>query len=896
MYTRFCKTYRFIEQVTQLIKELDEKHEEDNEYLTNRVNNLITQNNPTEGNSELIDIRLGADGKTYPTAGEAVRKQLINTAWAYLFGDGYINIDTTNRTYEIKSNSPGSEKYMYISGAPNGIMNYYRLWANKGAVKYQPDDYYPAFVMAIYVDTTGYKQDTENPENQVLAELKIDLITKFKSIYTGKQFLIGILYRNSISGINSPYFRIDSNYLVDYKLLQNRLQSLVKFELKFAHIANSGINAFKYSYTGSENLRNYTITMQNSGKVYGFIEDRNVGISIVNSNTYPDETDANAFLIPGSITYEEDKSTSSWVFMTLDSTDNLVKIKRLAKLTSNDYIVCAFYETNFEGFENTWVFEKPVNNYISIPNSDKNILYTVRKLGLNIFSRPAVPYSGKITLGTSGFSLIVSKLALFYGYNGSWLANEPSMDLEIDWSQETNPSYAKFLMLNSTTKKVALMSTTEIGEVFNGNSIINMYSWYLIAIIYNKHIMYTTSVQKGIYYEGSKDIYDNSTTETEYDYDYENFRFIMPENLYLIKDLPCAALTQNMCLPQFSEEDSLKFEIALPSFISQGEETLNINVPFEHTNPFKTRIAVKHKDYSYMYSKDINLYVADVSKLTKKDCKVLNIGDSITESMLPSCLNWFMKSLGLNSTFIGTKSNSNKGYGYGILDDLTICKGEGRGGWRLTDFACRTKKIDNTRYVESNFEMMNPETQEFDFSYYMQSQSFDGVDFVTIQLGTNDISGYHYAGSVSTNPMYQQIYRPSLEDYLNPDNEFYIINLYKLLIDSILAYNPSIKIAISAPMVNTFQSTNTSYLRWAEVIYDYFENNESYPNVYCISCGMWQGNMSVHAINSGVSKDPVAAKNTTYKVTNNNVHVNGMGELMQALPMAAWIANMLKSE
>ena len=44
--------------------------------MTNRVNNLITQNNPTEGNSELIDIRLGAGGETYKTAGEAVRKQV----------------------------------------------------------------------------------------------------------------------------------------------------------------------------------------------------------------------------------------------------------------------------------------------------------------------------------------------------------------------------------------------------------------------------------------------------------------------------------------------------------------------------------------------------------------------------------------------------------------------------------------------------------------------------------------------------------------------------------------------------------------------------------------------------------------------------------------------------
>ena len=44
--------------------------------INDRVNNLITQNNPTEGNSELQDIRLGADGVTYPSAGEAVRQQM----------------------------------------------------------------------------------------------------------------------------------------------------------------------------------------------------------------------------------------------------------------------------------------------------------------------------------------------------------------------------------------------------------------------------------------------------------------------------------------------------------------------------------------------------------------------------------------------------------------------------------------------------------------------------------------------------------------------------------------------------------------------------------------------------------------------------------------------------
>lgn len=40
-----------------------------------RIDNLVSNNNPTEGNSELIDIRVGADGKRYDSAGEAVRGQ-----------------------------------------------------------------------------------------------------------------------------------------------------------------------------------------------------------------------------------------------------------------------------------------------------------------------------------------------------------------------------------------------------------------------------------------------------------------------------------------------------------------------------------------------------------------------------------------------------------------------------------------------------------------------------------------------------------------------------------------------------------------------------------------------------------------------------------------------------
>lgn len=43
--------------------------------LTNRVNNIVAS--AGDGNTEIVDIRLGADAKTYSTAGEAVRAQIV---------------------------------------------------------------------------------------------------------------------------------------------------------------------------------------------------------------------------------------------------------------------------------------------------------------------------------------------------------------------------------------------------------------------------------------------------------------------------------------------------------------------------------------------------------------------------------------------------------------------------------------------------------------------------------------------------------------------------------------------------------------------------------------------------------------------------------------------------
>lgn len=47
-----------------------------NKATTAQVANIIAHNNDTNGNTELVDVRHGADGKTYASAGEAVRQQV----------------------------------------------------------------------------------------------------------------------------------------------------------------------------------------------------------------------------------------------------------------------------------------------------------------------------------------------------------------------------------------------------------------------------------------------------------------------------------------------------------------------------------------------------------------------------------------------------------------------------------------------------------------------------------------------------------------------------------------------------------------------------------------------------------------------------------------------------
>lgn len=147
---------------------------------------------------------------------------------------------------------------------------------------------------------------------------------------------------------------------------------------------------------------------------------------------------------------------------------------------------------------------------------------------------------------------------------------------------------------------------------------------------------------------------------------------------------------------------------------------------------------------------------------------------------------------------------------------------EGRGGWTAEMYCTQASYggIDNPFYNNG-----------FDFSHYMNTQNFSGVQAVAIQLGINDIfafKDYSWAAYDSAHVL----------GYINQ------------MVTSILAYNPSIKVIINLPITPNSNGTgfteaygttqlywfyNQNIIRFAKELKEYFKSN-SYVTVSASNC------------------------------------------------------------
>ena len=180
--------------------------------------------------------------------------------------------------------------------------------------------------------------------------------------------------------------------------------------------------------------------------------------------------------------------------------------------------------------------------------------------------------------------------------------------------------------------------------------------------------------------------------------------------------------------------------------------------------------------------------------------KVLFIGDSLTDATTYSreIVKLFSTDV-MNIELLGTRGNGD-------------AKHEGRSGWRAWEYV--NLSVGEYGYSGTNA-FYNESKQTFDFTYYMNTQGYSSVDYVFINLGTNDIGRNHH----------------------NTDND--IIESYNFMINSIKAFNPNVKILLWLPptralgMIGTNKEPINTALRANQLIINTYDNRED-ENIFLV--------------------------------------------------------------
>ena len=197
-------------------------------------------------------------------------------------------------------------------------------------------------------------------------------------------------------------------------------------------------------------------------------------------------------------------------------------------------------------------------------------------------------------------------------------------------------------------------------------------------------------------------------------------------------------------------------------FTEDGQK-INTKQGISLLNSASTLTFTLENDDSIQTSTEIIKVKKDAGAGTEKT--VLFLGDSlINENAYTQCVQELFQEDAMKIKLIGTRGTEDNPH-------------EGRGGWSAYDYCNETTKYGFT----------NPFLKDgkFDFSYYMQSNEYAGVDYVVVSMGVNDLNLVGH----------------------NSHDE--IIGYFNTIFESIHKYNPEIKIILNTPtMLFSTESTD----------------------------------------------------------------------------------------
>lgn len=201
-----------------------------------RIDNLITNNNPTDGNSELIDIRVGRNGDVYTSAGEAVRNELdklYNTTLSLdIFSKNINNEDfLIDRTYIDINNG-------------NLVKENKESWVTTFPINCSSMD----FITISNYEIQDIRYRTLTKDLQLLTYSKY---SSGNAINVSNAFFIQVCYPVSEKGkIMIERGQNKSNYKAFKKIdVFNELEKLFDYEIKLEFKQYSGIKGDGYIWT-----------------------------------------------------------------------------------------------------------------------------------------------------------------------------------------------------------------------------------------------------------------------------------------------------------------------------------------------------------------------------------------------------------------------------------------------------------------------------------------------------------------------------------------------------------------------------------------------------------------------------------------------------------------------